>query len=152
MSDTFQTVRIRARREQRLTMAVPGACGYSSRARQTGGGMRRLAIWGLALIALYLAAEAAASAYTLTDFSSRPVTALVKNGAEIPLWLPDLTGEPAKEGEGRHAGGEGIPLGYRHDFLLPSGEAVSCTHILRWMWCEGGWSAVREADPVGQAI
>lgn len=97
-----------------------------------------LGVIGL-FVGLYVA-DGAVSAWTLSDFAARPVTALLRDGARVPV---AARGSDGAGGEASHTGGSGIPLGYAHDFGLPEGGTVSCSHIGRWMWCGDGWEAER---------
>jgi hypothetical protein len=123
--------------------------------------MRRgwMLLLGMIVVA-YLALDAIVSTLTLEDFATRPVTGFVREteggGMEgrrlerVRLAREtDFFGAQAA-GTVRPAGGAATLLGYRRRYRLPSGAVFACTHILRWMWCEGGWQAERAAATAGR--
>lgn len=107
------------------------------------------------LVVAYLAATTILSTLTLEDFTRRPVTGLLREiqaaGIDGPrierLRLADerdFFGDQAA-GTAKPLGASGFPIGQRLRYRLPGGEVVACTHILRWIICDGGWQAIRGA-------
>lgn len=101
------------------------------------------------LYVLYLLVDGVSSAWTLSDYVKRPVTALEREGRRVavmaPPGSPDEAPRETPEGMARAVGGVGVPLGYTHDFVMPGGGRVRCTHMLNWMWCAEGWRPIRGA-------
>ena len=103
------------------------------------------------LVVAYFAVDAAVSTLTLADRARRPLVALTRT-VETDLGVRedrleiaaerDFFGDQA-EGTARPAGGVGMLLGYRYFYRVQGGGEIACGHILRWMWCERGWTPVR---------
>lgn len=107
--------------------------------------------WGAAVVGLYvlyLLVDGVSSAWTLSDYAKRPVTALEREGVRVAVMAPPASATEApretSEGMARGVGGVGVPLGYTHDFVMPDGGRVRCTHRLTWMSCADGWQPIRD--------
>lgn len=91
----------------------------------------------------YFIADSIASAVTLGDYFERPITLVSEDGTRVPVWVPMKTEDVQPEGSARSMGGVGVSFGYRYTYLLPDGARATCRHTVRWMWCDGGWTAER---------
>lgn len=106
--------------------------------------MRRGWMLPLGLVVIgWLVADRVISTLTLEDRVTRPVTGLSRTVDERTERLrlaveEDFFGAQAA-GTVRVAEETAMLLGTTTRYRLPGGGIVRCGHVLRWMWCDGGW-------------
>jgi hypothetical protein len=105
--------------------------------------MRRWVPIGLIVLAVvWFILTNVGSAQALSDITSRPILALVRDGQRIPVLQP---GQPARPDQAQVGGGAGINFGYRFNYRLPGGETVVCSIRFSTLTCSDGWTAERKA-------
>lgn len=94
----------------------------------------------IALAILWFALTTIGSSMALNDLTARPITALVRDGAHIPV---QPSGRAPLEGEARGVGGRNVMFGLSLAFALPDQTVVTCTQRFRRLACDQGWQAER---------
>lgn len=101
----------------------------------------------IALIVLavgWFMANTMGSSVALSDATGRPVLALTRDGARVPV---RQTEDPVATDKAQLVGGSGITFGYSFVYKLPDGGLVTCTHRFQSVACDNGWQAERRPAP-----
>lgn len=94
----------------------------------------------IAVAVLWFILTNVGASMALSDLGARPITALQREGATIPV---QPTSRAPEAGEARGLGGQGVMFGLSLLFALPDGTTVTCTQRFTRLGCSDGWLALR---------
>ena len=94
----------------------------------------------IVLAVLWYVLQNVGSSMALADFTDRPLVALGRDGARVPIEQPGTVDDPAPA---RLVEAEGILFGYRFAFRMPDGSQVTCRHRFHSLTCSDGWQPER---------